>query len=151
MILLLVGLINRNSKMKETINVNWSGGMSFSTEIDGHKLQADAKEEFGGQGKGPRPKPLMLFALAGCTGMDVVSILGKMRVEVDDFDMDIEAELTDEHPKVYSKMHIIYKFKGDNLPMDKLEKAINLSQEQYCGVSAMYRKAVDLTFEIKII
>ncbi|HBH47550.1 MAG TPA: osmotically inducible protein C, partial [Bacteroidales bacterium] len=118
---------------------------------DGHSLQADAKKEFGGEGKGPRPKPLMLFALAGCTGMDVVSILAKMRVEVELFDIDIEAEMTEEHPKVYSKMHIIYKFSGKDLPMDKLEKAINLSQERYCGVSAMYRKAMDLTHEIKIV
>jgi putative redox protein len=137
--------------MKETIKVNWTGGMSFSSEIDGHSLQADAKKEFGGEGKGPRPKPLMLFALAGCTGMDVVSILAKMRVEVELFDIDIEAEMTEEHPKVYSKMHIIYKFSGKDLPMDKLEKAINLSQERYCGVSAMYRKAMDLTHEIKIV
>ena len=136
--------------MEETINVNWSGGMSFSTEIDGHTLTADAKEEFGGEGKGPRPKPLMMFALAGCTGMDVVSILKKMRVEYDDFDMEIQSELTEEHPKVYSKMHIVYKFKGKDLPLDKIEKAVNLSQEQYCGVSDMYKKAMKVTHEIVI-
>lgn len=136
--------------MKETINVNWSGGMSFSTEIDGHKIQADAKKEFGGEGKGPRPKPLMMFALAGCTGMDVVSILKKMRVEVEDFDIEIQSEMTEEHPKVYSKMHIIYKFKGKDLPQDKIEKAIRLSQDQYCGVSAMYKKAMEITHEIKL-
>ena len=137
--------------MKETINVNWSGGMSFATELDGHKLKTDAKEEFGGEGKGPRPKPLMLFSLAGCTGMDVVSILAKMRVEVEDFDIEIEANLTEEHPKVYDKVHIIYKFKGKDLNMDKLKKAVDLSQERYCGVSAMYKKAMELTYEIKLI
>jgi putative redox protein len=125
--------------------------MSFSTEIDGHKLHTDAKKEFGGNDKGPRPKPLMMFALAGCTGMDVVSILAKMRVEIEDLDIEIQAEMTEEHPKVYSKMNIVYKFKGDNLPIEKLEKAINLSQERYCGVSAMYRKAMDITHEIKIV
>lgn len=136
--------------MKETINVNWTGGMSFSTEIDGHTIQADAKKEFGGEGKGPRPKPLMMFALAGCTGMDVVSILKKMRVEVEDFDIEIQSEMTEEHPKVYSKMHIIYKFKGKDLPQDKIEKAIRLSQDQYCGVSAMYKKVMEITHEIKL-
>lgn len=136
--------------MKDSINVNWSGGMSFSTELDGHKLTADAKVEFGGEGKGPRPKPLMMFALAGCTGMDVVSILKKMRVQYDDFDMEIQSEMTEEHPKVYSKMHIIYKFKGTDLPLEKIQKAIDLSQEQYCGVSAMYKKAMEITYEIKL-
>lgn len=136
--------------MKDSINVNWSGGMSFSTELDGHKIVADAKEEFGGEGKGPRPKPLMMFALAGCTGMDVVSILKKMRVNYDEFDMEIQSEMTEEHPKVYSKMHIVYKFKGNDLPLDKIEKAIKLSQDQYCGVSAMYKKAMEITYEISL-
>ncbi|MBN1117067.1 MAG: OsmC family protein [Bacteroidales bacterium] len=136
--------------MKDSINVKWTDGMSFETEIDGYKISVDAKEEFGGQGKGPRPKPLMMMALAGCTGMDVVSILNKMRVNFDDFNVIVDAELTDEHPKHYRKMHLIYKFKGENLPLDKIEKAITLSQENYCGVSASYKKAMEITYEIKI-
>ncbi len=137
--------------MKESINVNWSGGMSFSSEIDGHKISVDAKPEFGGQDKGPRPKPLMMLALAGCTGMDVISILEKMRVKVDDFNVKIDGELTEEHPKHFSKMHIIYEFKGNDLVMDKLEKAVNLSQERYCGVSFNYRNAFEVTHEIVIV
>lgn len=137
--------------MKESINVNWNGGMSFSSEIDGHKISVDAKPEFGGQNNGPRPKPLMMLALAGCTGMDVVSILEKMRVKVDDFNVKINGELTEEHPKHFSKMHIIYEFKGNDLPMDKLEKAVDLSQERYCGVSANYKKAMEVTHEIVIL
>ena len=137
--------------MKDAINVNWTGGMSFASEINGHKVVVDAKEEFGGEDKGPRPKALMMLALAGCTGMDVVSILKKMRVELDDFNVRIESELSEEHPKYYTKMHIVYEFKGNNLEMEKLTKAIELSQERYCGVSASYRKAMDLTYEIKIL
>ena len=137
--------------MKDAINVNWTGGMSFASEINGHKIVVDAKEEFGGEDKGPRPKALMMLALAGCTGMDVVSILKKMRVELDDFNVRIESELSEEHPKYYTKMHIVYEFKGSNLDMEKLTKAIELSQERYCGVSASYRKAMDLTYEIKIL
>ncbi|QQS52715.1 MAG: OsmC family protein [Bacteroidota bacterium] len=136
--------------MKETLNVNWTGKMSFSAEIDGHTIQVDAKKESGGDEKGPRPKPLMLLALAGCTGMDVVSILEKMKVKLDSFDVDVSAEMTEDHPKVYTHMHIVYKFGGNDLPLDKLEKAINLSQEKYCGVSAMYRKSFKVTHEIKI-
>ncbi len=137
--------------MKDSIHVSWSGGMSFETEIDGYKLSVDAKKEVGGQDKGPRPKPLMMLALAGCTGMDVISILGKMRVEVEDFDIKIEADLTDEHPKHFTKMHIIYIFKGKDLEIEKLKKAIDLSQDRYCGVSATYKKAMDISYEIKIL
>lgn len=137
--------------MKDAINVNWTGGMSFASEINGHKIVVDAKEEFGGQDKGPRPKALMMLALAGCTGMDVVSILEKMRVSFDDFNVRIESELNDEHPKFYKKMHIIYEFKGKNLDLEKLKKAVEMSQEKYCGVSANYKKAMDVTYEIKVI
>ncbi len=136
--------------MKDSINVSWSGGMSFESEIDGVKIVVDAKKEVGGEGKGPRPKPLMMMALAGCTGMDVVSILKKMRVEFDDFDVKVEGDISDEHPKQFTKMNIIYSFKGKDLPMDKIKKAIELSQENYCGVSASYKKAMEITYEIKI-
>jgi putative redox protein len=137
--------------MKDSINVNWNGGMSFSSLINGHKIVVDAKEEFGGQDKGPRPKALMMLALAGCTGMDVVSILEKMRVELEDFNVRIESELTNEHPKHYTKMHIVYEFKGKSLDTEKLKKAIDMSQDKYCGVSASYKKAMEVSYEIKII
>jgi len=83
--------------------------------------------------------------------MDVVSILKKMRVEPEYFNIRVEAEMTEEHPKHYTAMHIIYEFKGENLEMEKLQKAVNLSQEQYCGVSAAYRKAMEITQEIVIL
>jgi len=136
--------------MKDSIKVNWKGNMAFEAGIDGHRILIDAKEEHGGSDQGPRPKPLMMVSLAGCTGMDVISILKKMRVEVDEFSVKIEGDLTDEHPKHFTRMHIIYEFKGKNLLVDKLEKAIELSQDRYCGVSASYRKAMEITHEIKI-
>ena len=83
--------------------------------------------------------------------MDVISILGKMRVEVEDFNVVVEGDLTDEHPKQYYKMNVIYEFKGKDLPLDKLKKAVSLSEERYCGVSALYRIAIKLTSKIKII
>lgn len=125
--------------------------MAFEADVNGHKILLDAAEESGGQNLGTRPKPLMLVALAGCTGMDVVSILKKMRVEPEGFNVSVEGDLTGEHPKQFTNMHVVYEFKGKNLPMDKLEKAISLSEERYCGVSAMYRKAIGITSEIKII
>lgn len=125
--------------------------MAFEADVNGHKILLDAAEESGGQNRGARPKPLMLVALAGCTGMDVVSILKKMRVELEGFNVSVEGDLTGEHPKQFTKMHVVYEFKGKDLPIDKLEKAVSLSEERYCGVSAMYRKAIGITSEIKII
>ena len=138
--------------MKETevVSTKWLENMSFESEINGHKLVIDAKEEVGGQDKGPRPKPLMLAALGGCTAMDVVSILKKMRVELKDLNVIVEGELSEEHPKRFTKMHVIYEVEGENLPMDKIEKAVSLSEEKYCGVSAVYREVLEITSEIRI-
>jgi putative redox protein len=137
--------------MKDSVVINWEKGMAFEANVDGFKIRLDAKNEHGGMNSGPRPKPLMMVALAGCTGMDVVSILEKMHVELGGFSVKVDGDITDEHPKHFTKMHIIYGFKGDDLPIEKLRKAIELSHERYCGVSASYRKAMEISYEIKII
>ena len=136
--------------MKTSLNLNWLEGMAFESEVNGHKIVLDAVESVGGKDRGPRPKPLMLLALAGCTGMDVVSILKKMRVVLDNFSVEVEANLTEEHPKQYDEMKVIYKFWGKDLPIEKLEKAVNLSDERYCGVSAVYKKALKMSHEIQV-
>jgi len=124
--------------------------MSFTASVDNHQLILDQSKNLNGNDEGPRPKPLLLAALAGCSGMDVISILEKMRVAYDDFSVITDGELTEEHPKYYYKIHLTYQFKGKNLPKDKIEKAINLSLDRYCGVYAMLKKAANITFEIKI-
>lgn len=136
--------------MKDAIIVRWTGDMSFEATVNEHRIVLDAAPQVGGNNSGPRPKPLLMTSLAGCTGMDVISILKKMKVEVSAFDVKVEGTLTDEHPKQYTSMHLIYEFTGNNLPFDKLKHAIELSQEKYCGVSATLKKAVDLSYEIKI-
>jgi putative redox protein len=123
--------------------------MVFESEFEGYKIIIDAKEEFGGQGLGPTPKPFLLIALAGCTGMDVASLLKKMRIEVEDFDINVSGDLTEDHPKHYSAIHVDYLFKGKNLDQDKLEKAVNLSQDRYCGVHFMLKKAATITHKIQ--
>lgn len=133
----------------ERIISKHTSGMSFDTVIDDHNITVDADAAFGGQGKGPRPKPLVLQALSGCTGMDVVSLMNKMRVEFSDFSVAVEAELTDEHPKYYHKIHLIYTIKTRPEFHAKVEKAIDLSQERYCGVSYMLKQSSELTHEIK--
>ena len=135
---------------KQEVQVGWIDKMAFETEINGHKIVIDANEKVGGLDRGPRPKPFMLLSLAGCTAMDVISILGKMRVELDDFKVKVTGDLTEEHPKHFYRMHVTYEFWGKDLPMAKLEKAVKLSEERYCGVSAVYKKAMDLSSEIVV-
>lgn len=137
--------------MEKLADVTFLEDMAFEVEVNGHKFIIDADEKVGGKDRGPRPKPLLLAGLGGCTGIDVISILRKMRIEPDYFNVSVSAETTDEHPRYYNKIHITYEFRGKDLPMDKLEKAVNLSQERYCGVSAMFSKAAELTHEIKIL
>lgn len=134
--------------MKHELEIQRVSGMSFETELNGHKIVIDADESVGGEDKGPRPKPMLLYSLAGCTGMDVVSLLKKMRVDYDSFKIRVTGELTEEHPKHYHKIHLIYQFKGDNIDRKKVEKAVSKSQDKYCGVSYMLSKAADLSYEI---
>ncbi len=139
----------------QTINTVWKDKMAFEWNINGYKMTIDAKEAVGGENKGPQPKPFMLAALGGCTAMDVISILRKMRVadDIADFQVDVSGELTEDHPKQYHKMHVKYIFKakeGKTLAEDKLKKAIELSEEKYCGVNAVYKKALDVSSELVI-
>ena len=137
--------------MKHTVDMSWTDKVAFEADMDGHKLVVDATVESGGSDLGVRPKKLMLAALAGCTGVDVIMILKKMKVVPEAFNVIIEADVTDEHPKHYNKMKIIYQFKGKNLPMEKLERAVQLSETTYCGVTAVYRKAMEMETEIRVI
>jgi putative redox protein len=136
--------------MKDSVSIQHRENMSFTVSINGHELVIDASAASGGSNQGPRPKSLMLAALAGCTGMDVVSILKKMRVEFDDFRVKVEGNVTEEHPMHFDHMHIIYTIKGKDIPEDKVNKAISLSQEKYCGVSYNYRQAMKITYELQI-
>ena len=137
--------------MKHVLDLAWKENLAFECDMDGHHLVIDASKEGGGDDLGPRPKKLMLTALAGCTGIDVISMLKKMKVEPEAFHVIVEGDLTEEHPISYRKMKVIYQFKGKDLPLEKLEKAVKLSEDKYCGVSAAYRLAMDLSSEIRII
>ena len=137
--------------MKHLVDLEWKQKMSFETEMDGHLITLDAGSESGGDNLGPRPKKFMLTALAGCTGMDVILILKKMKVFPESFHVLVEGDLTEDEPKRYSKMKVIYQFKGSDLPIEKLKKAVKLSEDKYCGVSAVYKKALDLSSEIRIV
>jgi putative redox protein len=132
-------------------DVQWNSEMSFKANVNGHELMLDLGEDAGGHNLGPRPKPLLLVSLGGCTGMDVISILKKMRIEPDYFNVRLEGEVTEEHPKHFTKIHLVFEFRGKDLPIDKLQKAIDLSKERYCGISYSLQQAIELTSEIKIL
>lgn len=136
--------------MKETIKAQWLNDLSFEAEVDGHKIYMDTAEEHGGKNMGPRPKLMMMVSLAGCTGMDVASILKKMKENVEEFSVEVEGDVTEDHPKRFEGMKVIYRVKGKGISRKNVEKAVKLSSEKYCGVSANYKEAFDIAHEIII-
>jgi len=146
------GFYNRARKgLEMKAKVTLSGGMQFVGSAEsGHAVLMDAAPEVGGTDSAPRPMELLLIGLGGCTGMDVASILRKMRVGWERFEILLEAERATEHPKVFTKIHLVYRIWGDEIPEDKLKKAIDLSQERYCSVSAMLNKTAEITYGYEI-
>ncbi len=142
--------------MKETVVTTWMGDMAFESSIDGFGIKLDADRKAGGNGLGPRPKPLVLSALAGCTGMDVISILQKKKIIPSSFRILIDGDLTEEHPKIYKDIKIVFEITGpgyrDNEDIYQAAKrAVELSSEKYCGVSAMLRGICMITHEILLL
>ena len=134
--------------MMNKVKTTWQGEMQFESENPtGNTLfindgSASDKTVY-------TPKALMLSALGGCTGLDVASLIKKMRLEVANFDVQVDAELTEEHPKYYHKVWVTYNFYGTNLNEEKLKKIVDLSLERYCGVTAMFEKFAELIIDIK--
>jgi putative redox protein len=128
--------------------VTWTEDLAFNVELDGHNFMVDADAEFGGKNRGPKPKGLLLSALAGCTGMDVASLLTKMKMPFDSFALEVQGEIAGEHPKSYTDIVIRYIFRGKDLDRNKIEKSIKLSLDKYCGVHAMLTKSANLRYEI---
>ena len=132
--------------MTNTITTEWKGGMTFeSNNPSGISVVMDTAIEGTDHRNGLSPKAMMLSSLAGCTGLDVVSVLDKMRVADYTFKMVVIGELTDEHPKYYHKVELQYHFTGKDLDENKFQKAVDLSVDKYCGVMEMFRRFSDLT------
>jgi putative redox protein len=137
--------------MTNIVTTEWQQEMVFKSDNpSGDEIFIDSSEEFGGTNSGLRPKAMMLSSLAGCSGLDVVSLLKKMKAEVDDFKIITTGELTDEHPKYYHKVKIDYHFYGEELNEKKINKAVNLSIERYCGVFEMFRHFAKMETEIHL-
>jgi putative redox protein len=134
-----------------SVTTLFNKNMAFTADINGHEVLMDTTADDGGDDSGPSPKRLMLASLAGCTGMDIVPILNKMKVSYSDFSIDVDADVTEEHPRIYNRVKITYKIKMAAADRPKMEKAVALSQEKYCGVSAMFRAFAELKTEIIIL
>ena len=135
--------------MSHKVTTHWKGNLQFESDNpNGKTVFMDTSTEHGGHNSGLSPKAMMLSALAGCSGLDVIMLLDKMKVKISDFSMDTQGELTDEHPKYYSKVHMIYRFYSAEPKKDKIEKAVQLSIDKYCGVMEMFRQFADVTTEV---
>lgn len=121
----------------------WKGGKAYDSFQNGAKIELESGVAFG-------PKALLLTGLAGCSGIDVVEILEKMRVPFANLEIDAEAEQTEEHPKVFKTIHLTYKIKAEKDQREKIIKAIDLSLEKYCGVAAMLKKNSSIRYELVI-
>jgi putative redox protein len=134
--------------MAHEIDVQWMGKMQFNALVNGHTIIMDGPEKVGGEDNGPIPKPFVLTALAGCTGMDIAAILRKADKIPDEFDMKVIGEISKQAPIEYIAIHVIYDFKGKMENKESALKAVTDSQEKYCGVSSMLKKALPVTWEV---
>lgn len=131
--------------------VVWKGGMAFDGQVStGQTVPMDAAADHGGQNAGARPMELLLAALGGCTGMDVVSILGKKRQLPESFRMEIEGDRREEFPKVFTAVRITFILKGKDLTEEAVKRAVALSQEKYCSVAATLKGAGAVTYSYRI-
>ena len=134
----------------QKMTATWAGGLRFVyTSASGHGLMTDAPVESGGQGTAASPMELVLLGLIGCTGVDVTSILAKMKEPLMGLEVSAEYERAAEHPKVYTRIHLKYTVKG-SVSEKKLQRAISLSENTYCSVSAMLGKSVEITHEYEL-
>lgn len=127
-------------------------GITFVGKTDSnHWVTMDGPESFGGSDAGIRPKELLMLSIGGCTGSDVTSILAKKKIKLDGFEINISADVAEEHPQVFTKMHLEYVFYGNNIPAKDIERAIELSLTKYCSVTAMLQKAMPIEHSYKIV
>ena len=134
--------------MSAQITLDWKKDSTFETQMDGHTVTIDTSKEDGGTGSGVRPKALMLIAMAGCSGVDVISLFKKMRVRFDKLSIDVKAETSDTIPMLYTAFDVTYHVTGNTEDSARIEKAIRLSQEKYCGVALMMKKIGPITYRI---
>lgn len=134
--------------MKHETETQWMGKMQFNSLVNGHTIIMDAPERAGGEDHGPIPKPFVLTALSGCTGMDVVALLRKQGVQLKDLNLKVSGEISKQAPVEYVSVHIIYEMSGKAEDETAAKDAVMQSQEQICGVSQMLKKIMPVTWQI---
>jgi putative redox protein len=131
---------------------NWVSALAFDATADSnHTVRIDTSVGGGGLGSGMNPKKMVLGALSACSGMDVVEVLKKMKVAFTKLEIVAEADQTEDHPKVYKSIEMIYRVDATADDLDKVKRAVSLSQEKYCGVSAMLAKHCSINYSIELI
>ena len=136
----------KESLAPSVVRVKWIDGMRFvATDSTGHSIVMDASKQVGGEGSGFSPLQLLLAALGGCTGIDIVDIMRKQRQQMDDLEIEVSGERVKEPPRVYDKIHVEYKVKGRGIKEKAVQRAIRLSEEKYCSVGAMLKAKAEVT------
>lgn len=134
------------------VTTNWAGALAFDAVADtGHTLRIDTSVEGGGLGTGMNPKKMLLASISGCSGMDVVDILRKGKVAFNKLEIVAEAEQTDTHPKIFKFIKMIYRIDAEEMDLEKVKRAVALSHEKYCGVSAMLSKACEVSYTVELL
>ncbi len=133
------------------VTTTWKEALAFDANADGHIVRLDTTKEGGGLDSGMSPKKMLLASLCGCSGMDIVDILQKMKVHFTQLEITAEAEQTDEHPKVFKSIDLVYHCNVSAEDEDKFKRAVNLSMEKYCGISAMLAKHCAINYQTVLI
>ena len=134
------------------ISVKWIDGMLMVGKSDsGHAIVMDGPPEIGGENLGVRPMEMLLLGMTGCTVIDVISTLKKMREDVVDCQTQVSADRSEEYPKVFTNIHVHFVFRGKQLNPSKVDKAIKLSAEKYCSASIVIGKTAVITHDFEII
>ena len=134
------------------VGLSWKGKLAFEAETEsGHRILLDAKPRVGGEDKGPRPMEVLLVSLAGCTGMDVASILAKKRVNLESLEVKVNADQAAEHPKYFTKIDLEFNIQGHDIREEDVKRAIDLSKDKYCSASVMLREKADISYRWNIV
>lgn len=132
--------------------VKWVENVCFMAESEsGHAMIMDGSPDIGGRNMGPRPMEMLLMGAGGCTSVDVVMIMKKSRQDVTGCEVEVSAERANDHPKVFTKIHMHFTVRGRNLKADVVERAIKLSAEKYCSASIILGKTAEMTHDYEII
>jgi putative redox protein len=136
----------RETLSSRVVKVKWIDGMRFvATDSMGHSIVMDASKQVGGEGSGFSPLELLLAALGGCTGIDIVDVMRKQRENIEDLEIVVSGKRAEEPPRVYTRVHVNYRFKGKDIKEKKVQRAIKLSEDKYCSVRTMLSAKADMT------